>query len=67
LSFRWLDRAADLLADGFLEDLLRVPVRRLCDSLMETSPARWTLLNVELWGRLHCFRDTPASLFEKIA
>lgn len=66
LSFLWLNRAESLLPGGFLENLMRLPVSSLYARLQQHSTARWTLLNVELWGRLHCRGERPDALLEKI-
>jgi asparagine synthetase B (glutamine-hydrolysing) len=66
LTEQWLDRAATLLPGGFLEDLFHAPISFLYSRLEPEDVSRWTLLNLELWGRLHCWGESSAALLEKI-
>jgi asparagine synthase (glutamine-hydrolysing) len=62
LTSRWLDRAGELLHGGFVEDLLNSRIGTLYAALPEAHPSRWTLVNIELWGRLHRRGEGPNSL-----
>jgi asparagine synthase (glutamine-hydrolysing) len=66
LTSSWLDRAGELLHGGFLEDLLNTRIGTLYTALPEAHPARWTLVNIELWGRLHCRGEGPDSLLSSL-
>ena len=66
LTRPWLQRAEALLPDGFLEHLLRAHIGTVYARIDENATARWTLLNLELWGRSHCWGETPGTLLEKI-
>ncbi len=62
LTERWLDRTHSLLPRGFLGDLFGVNLGLLWDALPATSPTRWTLINCEIWGRLHVWNESPDAL-----
>jgi asparagine synthase (glutamine-hydrolysing) len=66
LTSRWLDRAGELLRGGFLEDLLNSRISTLYAALPEAHPSRWTLVNIELWGRLHCRNEGPEFLLRSL-
>ena len=61
---QWLDKASQLLVDGFLAELLCVDVAAIYASIPRGTTSRWTLLNCELWGRIHCQSEDPEKLFE---
>lgn len=62
LTNLWLEPSATLLKGGFLQDLLCANVAKVFDSLPKADPARWTLLNIELWGRIHCLGQSKEQL-----
>jgi len=62
LTHIWLEPSAKLLKGGFLQDLLCANVSSVFESLPKSDPARWTLLNIELWGRLHCLGQSKEQL-----
>lgn len=63
---RWLDRGELLLDRGFLEECLCLNVGELYQSLPAEHVARWTLLNLELWGRLHCHGESADALLGRL-
>tara|TARA_R110001583_G_scaffold192609_1_gene359279 strand:- start:673 stop:1260 length:588 start_codon:yes stop_codon:yes gene_type:complete len=62
LTHLWLEPSAILLNRGYLSDLLCIDVYTLYNTLPKSSPARWTLINIELWGRLHCLGQSQEQL-----
>jgi asparagine synthase (glutamine-hydrolysing) len=64
LTNLWLEPSSTLLKAGFLQDLLCANVSNVFESLPKSDPARWTLLNIELWGRIHCLGQTKAQLLD---
>ena len=62
LTNLWLEPSATLLKGGFLQDFLCANVAKVFESLPKADPARWTLLNIELWGRIHCLGQSKAQL-----
>ncbi|MGB1262274.1 MAG: asparagine synthase-related protein [Cognaticolwellia sp.] len=62
LTHIWLEPSATLLKGGFLQDLLCANVASVFGSLPKSDPARWTLLNIELWGRIHCLGEQKSQL-----
>ena len=62
LTNLWLEPSSSLLKGGFLQDLLCANVSNVFESLPKSDPARWTLLNIELWGRIHCLGQTKEKL-----
>ena len=62
LTHIWLEPSAALLKGGFLQDLLCANVSAVFESLPKSDPARWTLLNIELWGRIHCLGQSKEQL-----
>lgn len=62
----WFDKAATLLANGFLEDLLCARVGDLVPGMAPHDPARWTLVNLELWGRINCWHEDPSALLARV-
>jgi hypothetical protein len=64
LTNLWLEPSAILLKSGFLQELLCVDVSSIYHSLPKADPARWTLLNIELWGRIHCWNESKDNLFD---
>lgn len=66
LTHLWLEPSAKLLKAGFLQDLLCANVSNVFESLPKSDPARWTLLNIELWGRLHCLGQSKEQLFSEM-
>ena len=66
LTHIWLEPSAKLLKGGFLQDLLCANVSSVFESLPKSDPARWTLLNIELWGRLHCLGQSKEQLLNSM-
>ena len=66
LTHLWLETTAILLNRGFLSDLLCTDVYALYKTLPKSSPARWTLINIELWGRLHCLGQSQDQLLTEM-
>lgn len=66
LTDRWLDRASSLLSRGFLETFLCTRVDSIYSSCQPGGPSRWTLANLELWGRLHVWREEPRAILNEI-
>jgi asparagine synthetase B (glutamine-hydrolysing) len=64
LTNLWLEPSAILLKSGFLQELLCVDVSSIYHSLPKADPARWTLLNIELWGRIHYWNESKDNLFD---
>jgi asparagine synthetase B (glutamine-hydrolysing) len=62
----WLSAAPQLIRGGFLEDLLCAKVGDLFEAMAPDNPSRWTLVNVELWGRLHCWKESPERLLSDL-
>jgi hypothetical protein len=62
----WFDKAVNLLPNGFLEDLLCARVGDLRDGMEPWDPSRWTLVNLELWGRLNCWQEDPDVLMGRV-
>jgi asparagine synthetase B (glutamine-hydrolysing) len=62
----WLDKAVDLLPGGFLEDLFCTKLGGLLDGMPPDDPSRWSLVNLELWGRLHCRHEDGSRLLERV-
>jgi asparagine synthetase B (glutamine-hydrolysing) len=62
LTDLWLEPSAKLLKGGFLQDLLCANVSNIFESLPKSDPARWTLLNIEIWGRIHCLGQPKEQL-----
>jgi hypothetical protein len=58
----WINRATPLLSRGFLEHLLCVDVAGLYANMPPGDPSRWTLVNCELWGRIHCENESPNAI-----
>ena len=66
LTNLWLEPSAILLKGGFLQEFLCVDVSSVYNSLPKADPARWTLLNIELWGRIHCLGQTKEQLLNNM-
>ena len=62
----WFDKAVTLLPGGFLEDLFCTRMDALVDALGAEDPSRWTLVNLELWGRLNCWKEDPDALLGRV-
>jgi asparagine synthase (glutamine-hydrolysing) len=62
----WFDKAVKLIPGGFLEDLFCARLEGLMNGLGPNDPSRWTLVNVELWGRLNCWKEDPAALLSRV-
>jgi len=66
LTNLWLESSGDFLNNGFLEDLLCTDVFLIYNSLPKSSPARWTLINIELWGRINCWNESTDEILAKV-
>ena len=64
LTNLWLAPSSGLLKGGYLQELLCVNVAAVYNELPKDDPSRWTLLNIELWGRIHCWNESKDTLFE---
>jgi asparagine synthetase B (glutamine-hydrolysing) len=62
----WFDKAVLLLPDGFLEDLFCARVGNLVCGRGLEDPSLWTLVNLELWGRLNCWKEDPSALLGRV-
>jgi asparagine synthetase B (glutamine-hydrolysing) len=62
----WFDKAVLLLPNGFLEDLFCARVGDLARGMGPEDPSRWTLVNLELWGRVNCWKEDPAALLGRV-
>lgn len=66
LTHIWLEHSEKLLKGVFLQDLLCANVSSIFEYLPKSAPARWALLNIELWGRVHCLGQPKAQLLNSM-
>ncbi len=62
----WFDKAVTLLPNGFLENLFCAKASHLLADMTPDDPSRWTLVNLELWGRLHCWHEDASRLLGRV-
>lgn len=63
---RWLHRAPALLAGGFVEEAFGLSSSHFAGTLAASDAHFWPLVNIELWGRLHCQGADPADLLRDL-
>ena len=66
LTSAWLTSAGDLMQHGFVESATGSHAGTIYDSLDNNHSARWTLLNIELWGRLCVWHQDPGEIKERM-
>jgi asparagine synthase (glutamine-hydrolysing) len=62
----WLKSAVPLLHDGYVRDVFRVSRGDYLGQLAQRNGLLWPLVNMELWGRIHCRGESPDKLLERL-
>ncbi len=63
---RWFQGFENEMCTGFVADLLGGISLRTMNELKRESSVYWTLLNVEVWGRLHIWNEDADVLAERM-
>jgi asparagine synthase (glutamine-hydrolysing) len=62
----WLKRAVPMLENGFVTDVFRLSRSHFASRLAASKELFWPLVNIELWGRLHCWGMDPKVLLHQL-
>lgn len=66
LTGSWLSNSETLLKDGFFQDFFSCNVDEIYKSLPAGHTSKWLIINLELWGRLHLWRQEKEYLLERL-